>query len=190
LVHLHGILCTSWILLFALQARLIATRQTGLHRRVGFAGAGLAVAIVLVGTLTTVASARNGHSPSAAIAPLSFMAIPLFTIIAFGLLVALAVALRRDGGTHKRLMLIATVTILSPAIARLPFAFIEHGGPPVFFALTDLLAVVCAGYDGWMRGSLHRAWLWGGALLLGSQLGSLLAAPSGPWLSFARWLTA
>lgn len=190
LVHWHGLLCTSWIALFGLQVGLVSTRRTPLHRRVGTCGAVLALAMVGVGMVTAVVAARHGHTPSEAIPPLSFLAIPLFNIATFAVLVAFAVALRRDAPSHKRLMLLATIGILAPAIARFPFEFIQHGGAPLFFALTDLLAAAAIVCDAKAQGHVPAIWYKGGALLVGLQIVSLIAAPSGWWLVVAHWLTA
>lgn len=190
LVHLHGLVFTAWVMLFAVQVRLVMTGRVALHRRVGSFGAGLALAMVLLGVITAVVAARLGHTPSAAIPPLSFLAIPLFNIAAFGLLVGGGVWQRRNPATHKRLMLIATLCILAPAIARLPLGIIQTGGPPVFFGLTDLLWLACLAYDGLTRRRVHAAWLVGGGVMLASQAGSLLVATSAPWLACARWLTS
>src|SRR5687767_3050526 len=37
LLHVHGFVFTSWIVLFLVQARLVAARRIGLHRRLGYA---------------------------------------------------------------------------------------------------------------------------------------------------------
>src|SRR5690349_14109048 len=38
LFHLHGALFTAWMLFFVLQAYLVASRRTALHRRTGWIG--------------------------------------------------------------------------------------------------------------------------------------------------------
>lgn len=190
LVHWHALLFTSWIALFGLQVGLVRTRRTSLHRQVGAFGAVLALLMLVIGSVTAVVSARQGHTPSEAIPPLSFLAIPLFNIVTFAVLVGCGVWPRRDPPSHKRLMLLATICILAPAIARFPFDFIRHGGPPVFFALTDLLVVAGVVYDAKVHGRVPTVWLKGGALLLALQIAGLLAAPTGWWLTVARWLTA
>src|SRR6476469_4975410 len=48
-VALHALCGSAWVLLFLLQAVLVATRRTNLHRRVGVAGAVIAVAFVITG---------------------------------------------------------------------------------------------------------------------------------------------
>lgn len=39
LVHFHGIIMTSWVLLFVAQVSLVAARRTKTHQRLGVAGA-------------------------------------------------------------------------------------------------------------------------------------------------------
>ena len=35
LVHLHGVVMTVWVALFIIQVRLVASRRTNIHRRLG-----------------------------------------------------------------------------------------------------------------------------------------------------------
>ena len=87
LVHLHGILFTSWILLFLTQTSLIAARRTDLHRRLGVAGGVLAVLMLVVGYLTAVEAARRGVTPPGGPPPLVFLSVPLGTLVVFAILV-------------------------------------------------------------------------------------------------------
>jgi hypothetical protein len=63
LVHLHGGLATAWLLLFVAQTSLVSVGRTDLHRRVGPAGAALAVLFVIVGYATSITAARKGVTP-------------------------------------------------------------------------------------------------------------------------------
>ncbi len=58
-LHFHGMLFTSWILLFVTQTTLVAAKRTDLHRRLGIVGALLAVAMLVVGTAVAVAAAKR-----------------------------------------------------------------------------------------------------------------------------------
>ena len=100
---------------------------------------------------------------------MSFLVIPLSDILMFSILVAAGFYYRRQSETHKRLMLLATLAILAPAIARLPFAFIPANGPLAFFGLTDSVLLACIFYDIVSRQRLHPAYLWGGLFLVASQ---------------------
>lgn len=186
LVHVHGIVMTSWVLLFVAQIGLVASRRTKVHQRLGVLGGVLAALVVLVGVLTAVSSAARGLPPTPP--PLESLAIPLGDMLVFGILVAVALYFRRRFEIHKRLMLLASLTLLAPAIARLPLKFIETGGPFVFFGLTDLCVIACVAFDTIKNRRLHPAFAWGTILFIGSQPLRLMLAGTDLWLSFASSL--
>ena len=187
LVHLHGMLFTSWILLFLTQTSLIAARRTDLHRRLGIAGGVVAVLMLVVGYLTAVEAARRGMTPPGGPPPLVFLSVPLGALVAFATLVGAGLYNRRRSETHKRLMLLATIVLLTPAIARM--RFIGEGGPPVAMAGTCLFVVACLVYDRAAHGRVHPAFLWGGLFVILSFPVRLATGRTGPWLSIAEWLT-
>ncbi len=82
----HGIVMTLWFGLFLVQARLVASGRTALHRRLGVLGGLLAVGVVIVGVSLGIQAARQGHSPGPP--PLIFLGIPLFDMLVFTILVA------------------------------------------------------------------------------------------------------
>lgn len=186
LLHVHAFAFTSWIVLFLVQTRLVAGRRLALHRRLGYGAAGLAVAMVVLGVMAAVDAARRGAAPPGGPPPLVFMIIPFADMAIFSTLVAAGMWFRNRAETHKRLMLVSTIAILTAAIARWPGVL--AGGPLAFFALTDLFVVVGMVYDKMTRGRVHPAYWWGGGLLLGSQIGRLALSGTGAWLAFATWL--
>lgn len=186
LVHVHGLVMTLWIALFVTQVGLVAARRTDLHRKLGAAGAALAAVVVLVGIATAIEGARRGVSPGPP--PLVFLAIPISVALVFGLFVATAIALRRRSDFHKRLMLLASIAILTPAIARLPIESLHAGGIVAFFAATDLLALACVAWDTARNRRLHPAFGWGVLFLILSHPAQLLLAGSAFWMSVATRL--
>jgi hypothetical protein len=186
LVHLHGALFTGWVVLFIVQTALVASHRVAVHRRLGVAGAMLAAAMVVAGTSIAIAGAARGSAP-AGVDPLAFLAIPIFDMILFTTFVAAALALRRDKEAHKRLMLLAYVSIVVAAVARLPGVL--GLGPPAFFGLSFLFVVVAGIYDFLSRRRVHRVYLWGGALIAASVPVRLAISGTGAWRSLARLLT-
>ncbi|MDQ3805998.1 MAG: hypothetical protein M3416_19480 [Acidobacteriota bacterium] len=189
LLHLHGVVFTSWLVLSLVQTTLIAARRVNVHRRLGIIGAVVAVLMVVVGTLTAIIRARLVEVPPGAPSPLVFLTIPLGDMLVFAGLVGAGFYFRRRGDVHKRLMLLATISILPAATARLPFAFIQQVGPLAFFGLADLFIVPCLLYDLVARGRVHSATAWGGLLIVASHPLRLLIGGTQAWLSFADWLT-
>lgn len=184
----HGILFSAWIVLFIAQTTLVATKRTRIHMRLGIVGGVLAVLMILVGTYTALVRAK-GPSPLPDINPLSFLTIPLGDILIFAILVGAAFYFRRRLDIHKRLMLLATITLLPAAVARLPIGFIETGGPFVFYGLSDLFIVPMIIFDIVTRGRPHRATLIGGALLVASHPLRMVIGVTNAWISFATWIT-
>jgi len=115
---------------------------------------------------------------------LAFTIVPFATVIVFPLLVGIALFYRRQPEAHKRLMLIATLELVTAGVARIPGA----GSMPFFFVLTDggLLAIFV--YDVITRGRPHAATLWGGLFLIASQYIRVTAGGSAAWIAFARML--
>ncbi|MGO9255473.1 MAG: hypothetical protein ACLQU1_04115 [Bryobacteraceae bacterium] len=184
----HGAIFVSWTILFLVQTVLVARRRTHLHRRLGVAGAVLAGAMVIAGTAIAIVSLRYNFAHGN-LGALSFFAIPVGDMVVFPVLVAAALVLRRQSEMHKRLMLLATISILDAAVARWPVAIMTKG-PPAFFAVTDLFIMAGVVFDIASRGRVHRAYIWGGLLIVGSQLLRLAVWHTAGWIAFAKMLAA
>jgi hypothetical protein len=188
LLVLHGTIMTLWLALFILQVSLVGAGRTDLHRRLGVSGAVLFALVLGVGFATAIAGARRGASPAPEVPPLAFMAIPMVDLVVFALLVGTALWKRRKPATHKRLMLLGTLAILAPGIARIPVGFIQKGGLPVVFGLTIVAVLVAVAVDTVRQRRLHPACGWGGALVVVSVPLRVMLAGSPVWLRFATWL--
>jgi hypothetical protein len=173
--------------LLLIQTSLVAAGRTDIHRRLGYFGAAIATLMPVVGITAALDAARRGSAPPG-IPPLAFLTVPVGDILVFSILVACGFYWRRKPETHKRLMLLATLSVLVAAVARLPFAFILRTGPLAFFGLTDLFLVAFVFYDVSTRRRVHPVYLWGGLLLVASQPLRLLIVGTNAWLSFAHWL--
>ncbi len=123
--------------------------------------------MVIVGTNAGI-TAMRGRFPAEGDAALSFLTTPLFSMVAFAALVAAAIRLRRDPQTHKRLMLLATISILDAAVARLPFEFLRSSTWN-YIPTTDVFLGAAILYDLVSRRTVHRAYIWGGLLLVIEQ---------------------
>jgi hypothetical protein len=183
----HGVLFTAWLALLVVQPALVAARRTDLHRKLGWLGAGLAVAMVVLGIVGALTAARRPTGFfGIPVPPLQFLIVPFFDMVLFPTLVALAIARRRDTQSHKRLMLLASVNLLAAGIARWPFA-VMVAGPPMYFGLADLFIVALVAWDLASRGRVHPVTLWGGLAIVVSQPLRLVLMGTDAWLAFARW---
>lgn len=183
LVHVHGVVMTLWFALFVLQVRLIAARRTALHRRVGVLGVVLALLVLGVGTLTAIEAARRGHFPGP---PLKFLAVPLGDMLVFASFVSLGLAYRQRPDIHRRMMTLASVGILTAALARLGLP----GGILGPITATIAILAVCVAADTLAHRRLHRAFALGALLIALSWPLRLWLSGTPAWERFASWLVA
>jgi len=109
-------------------------------------------------------------------------------MVIFAVLIGLALYFRRKLDVHKRLMLLAAINLLTPAIARIPLDFIITGGPLAFFGLTDLVLLACVAFDTVKHRRLHPVFLWGSIFLIAMQPLRLLLAQTNAWMNVAAAL--
>jgi hypothetical protein len=185
-LYLHGSILTTWFLWLVSQTWLVRTGRTAQHRRMGVAGAIVAAAVTFAGPMASfglISRVRAAGVPwdadmSGLLGPqmqgvkmLDFFSGVIwgnfFSIAIFAALVWSAVILRRRPQAHKRLMLLASIAIIAPAlgrISRIPYLGGEAGPMPAIVFL-GLLAMVF-GYDLRTRRRLHPATLCGGGLII------------------------
>jgi asparagine N-glycosylation enzyme membrane subunit Stt3 len=111
----------------------------------------------------------------------------MFDMGLFATFVTLALLRRRDKEAHKRLMLLAYVSIITAAVARLPG--ILPLGPPGFFGLSFLFVITAGVYDRLSRGTVHKVYWWGGALIAVSVPVRLAVSGTAAWRALAVLLT-
>lgn len=188
LLHLHGAVYSLWMLLLVTQTTLISRGHVAWHRRLGFAGIALGASMIVLGTAVAITRTASGAIRDVGPPPLAFFAVPIFGMLVFASLFGAAVLLRRKSAAHKRLMLLATLELVTAAVSRLPF--VENWGPIGFFGVTDLFVLAVILYDLATLKRIHPATVWGGLFFMLSQPLRLIVGGSAPWLSFATWLTS
>ncbi len=189
LLHLHGLVMTSWFVLFATQTWLVEAHRVGLHRRLGIFGALLAATILIVGAAVVTINAREGRVPPAAPVPVVVI-LSYANLMAFGVLVRAAICFRRRSEFHKRLMLLATLNLLPAAVSRIPLHFIESGGLLTVFGLPDLFIVGCVAYDTLRHRRLHPAFAWGALWSVGWLFVAIKLGGTSAWIRFTNWLVS
>ena len=180
MVHAHALLFFGWTAFYVLQSALIAGRSVALHRRLGWIGAGWAVAIVLVGITTTIMMVRRGTTPFF-FEPAFFLVMNSLTALLFGGLVTAAISMRRRTDWHRRLLLCAMAALTGPAWGRLlpmplmiPWAAWGVFVAVMLFPLAGMIA------DLRRTGVVHPAWWWGTGAILAVQVAMGALASSAP----------
>lgn len=188
IVHVHGLVFTAWMLLYALQTGLVARRNVALHRTIGYAAISLAVLVVALGFATAIVTATPTPTPGRIAPPIIF---PFFAVSMFGILCAAGVALRRRPQHHKRLMMLATLSLVVTPGARIGRMIGVALPPPIVgMAITDLFVAALVLFDLKTRGRLHPATILGGAAFVLSQPLRVAIAALPAWQTFAASIGA
>jgi hypothetical protein len=188
IVHIHGAVLTAWFLLLVVQTTLISRRHVRLHRRVGYAGMGVAALVVVVGFLVVLEHLARSFPPSDhKIVTGGGSLGTVLDIIVFGVLVGFAYGFRNNPAAHKRLILIGTIGILPPALTRMPAPAFLAGHFQMALVVTYVLVLLIVAYDLISQRRVHPATIGGGLFhvaLLNAWTGMLLAN-SGLWFALA-----
>ena len=129
----HAFAMSSWTILLIVQSTLVYRGKLRQHRALGWLGAALAVAVVILGSMMGILSAH--YNPQAYMmfsGPKFFLMEMLTEIGLFGILVAVAVAYRARPEIHRPFMLTATIVIMSGALARVPLIDLLAITPPLY----------------------------------------------------------
>jgi hypothetical protein len=191
LVHLHAILFSSWVILFGVQAGLITGKRYDVHRALGGAALFLAISVLVIGVWTSVYSARLGNTPPGWANKEAFLPVPLIGMALFAGFVTAGFLWRRRSDFHKRLMLLGTIAMLVPALARIMRMTDWPLLPPGVWGALIVLNVYLAAlviFDLRQIGKVHPVTLFGVGIHLLSWPGRLYVGYAEPWQAFARWL--
>lgn len=200
-LYLHGAALTAWFFGVFVQTLLIAGRNADAHRRLGWCLVGLAVLVVAVSLFTSLNTVPRRIAAGATLADLEprvrFIAeviwSNLLALATFVTLLTIGVLRRRDAAAHRRLMLLASLTLLSPSLTRI-FGFSIFAGfdthlLSTFGVFTLVLPLVV--YDLISTKRIHPATLFGGALFIGQKaLAMFVIAASAPGQALVRGLAS
>lgn len=193
-VHVHAVITVAWLGLLTSQTLLIRKRKLRLHRKWGAAGAALATAVVLVGLWAALAFEKLAMSTPER-RP-HFLAIEWSNIIEFAGLAAAAIIVRKRASAHKRLILLATLSLTPAAFNRAigkPFLHPLLGSGVwqtwiQIFSLTDVMVLGIGLYDWRKRERVQPAWALGAFWILTGQLTASWLFYNPAWKAFAAWI--
>jgi uncharacterized membrane protein YozB (DUF420 family) len=207
LTIIHGMVAGAWLLLFLAQAMLVATGRTSIHRRLGAIAPALTLVMVVLIFQTTIELVHRGYDLSGdVLRPAAVPGAPVPSVaevdgglngfvsaLNFGVLVAAGWWYRRRPEIHKRLMLVALLSLTSVPLLHLA-GYVIGRWPDLFgpasvapFA-ANLLLFAGAVHDKVTRGRIHPISVWVPVALIAVMLIASAVAPSAPWRQFSAWL--
>jgi hypothetical protein len=196
ILYVHAAVFTAWMLLLTAQVLLVLRDRINWHRTLGWFMAGWACLMGVLGPWAAMASdAANLSTPGNALEP-QFLSVNIVDIVGFLLLLAWGIALRKNPAAHKRMMILATISLADPGYSRFSGWLwpTEPTSITVWFFYTFygnvLLIVLMAAWD-WARGRLIRSFVIGAAATLAAEVAATVLYFWGPWKALTLgWVQA
>lgn len=154
LVSVHGTLMVGWYILFVVQSRLMLDRKHRAHRFLGLCSIALVIAMVGTGVVVAANFSQETGRRATFIADIGI----LFNFVSLYAVSVWAV-IRGHFEAHKRLMLIASLSMIGPALSRaLDVVAVSRMAATVVYPL--ILVALPLIYDRRTQGKLHKASFW------------------------------
>ena len=167
ILYVHVALFVGWLVLLLVQTGLVQAQRVNLHRRIGLGSVGFGAALVIAGVWVSIVMARieaGQGDPQAG----PFLIVPFADMVFFALLFGLGVWYRRKVEMHRRLMLMAAITLTGAAFGRFPAFIVPHGG--WFYLAIDVFIFLGVIRDLLVQRRVHPVYLVGLPLLMTGQL--------------------
>lgn len=192
-IHAHAALFFAWTLFFLAQAILVAQGRTPAHRAWGMFGVALAGAMVFSGIVASVANLALllGTPRDRVVVGTSILGIT--SMILFTVFLTAAVANIRRPEWHKRLMVLATFSIMQAVVTRyillIPDIIQPHRAL-IGAVITDLMLLAVILLDARITRRVHPVYLAGGAFLLFVQIVRSPVTHTPFWREACQWLAS
>lgn len=205
ITYLHAVFFYGWTLLFLWQTRLAASGRLARHRELGLLGVAMATGMLFVGLGLAINSLKRAEAAGFGASARAFSIVSVTGITLFAVLVAIAIRNVKKPEVHKRLMLVATASILQAAVGRWFLLFLAPPRPPGLIGpmppppvavsvlpglLVDLLIVAGMIHDRRTRGHVHRVYWIAGAAVLAVQVLRVPISSTSAWTQVTTWLLA
>ena len=164
LLWIHGAAFSGWVAFYTFQSALVRTHHVKWHRFMGWFGAGLGALMVPLGITIAIIMGRFDavqlHQPDP-----TFLSIPFYDMAAFAVLVSLAIAWRKKPELHRRLLFIATCSLLDAPFGRFDFIFNHR----LFFVFLDLVTLLGVARDLLVSRRVHAVYRYALPMLIIGQ---------------------
>jgi hypothetical protein len=182
-LYIHAIVFPAWVVFFIVQSALIRSHNVRVHRRLGWFGVALAVAILVVGAWTAISIVRFSIEQKDPFDSVAFTIVQVMDLACFAVPFALAIYWRKKPQFHRRLMLIASCALVDAAFGRFPAL-------PLVFAPAGVDALICLGVirDLIVERRVHKVYLYALPILVVCQVVAMetFVHASPWWMNFAN----
>jgi len=195
IVALHGAVFSVWLLLLTAQVLLVLGDRVAWHRKLGWFAAAWACLMAVMGPWAAMAS-QAVNLRNAPLGDPQFISVNIVDLVGFLILLAWGIALRKNPAAHRRMMMLATISLADPGFDRFS-SWVWPNEPAsviVWFFYTfygnALLIVLMLAWD-WWRGRLVRSLVVGSVALLAAEYVATVLYFWGPWKALTLgWVQA
>ncbi len=194
-LHVHGATVTAWFIWLIVQASLVNVNRVNVHRRIGMLGAVIGAAVIPAGLMATLQFVPRLPEMGFDFEQASWFITwivwaNLHMLLGFVAFLATALILRRRTDIHKRLMLLATISLMPPPLARIAqnLGYMLEQETIFVTAIWLLLLVPILVYDLVTAKRVHPATAIGGLCFLLVVFGPILIAGTDFAQNFVRGL--
>lgn len=166
LLYVHAAVFFGWLVFYIVQSALVRSRNTNIHKRLGWFGVALGVAMVMLGASTAITMSRLHLEQDHFCLADSSPAVPLFDITCFAVLFALAIVWRKRSEFHRRLIFVASCVLTAAGFGRFPAHVLS---PDLFYVAADCLILLGIARDLIVTGRVHSVYAWSLPLLVAGQ---------------------
>jgi hypothetical protein len=195
LLHLHAAVFTIWMFLITAQVLLVVRDRVDLHRKLGWLLVAWACLMAVMGPAAAYTAAII-HDKAKGPSPHPLFAIQAVNIGCFLVLFAIGIAMRKNNAAHKRMMILANVSLAPPGFARLIEYFYRFAPSSPLGGFGYIFygnIVLIAGMLGWdlYRGRLVRSHVLASIALLTCDFFASVLYFWPPWSNLTlQWVTA
>lgn len=185
-LQLHGLVLTLWVVLFIVQARLIAVGRRRLHMSLGIAGMILAAVVIATTYEAAIEAVQAGVGRGGIGVDRLWSNVLVLTL--FGLFVGLGVWFRKRPERHRAFMLLAMIAVIGPGVTRAVALIFGHGIRDSHIPVESALVLLALLYDWIARRRPSWVLLCGGLLLITTQATRRLVGASELWAQIGNLL--
>lgn len=192
IVHVHAVITTIWLLIVTTQVLLVEVNNVKLHRKLGWFAAGWAMVLVFFAAWGEMSwEATNLHTPGDTPA---FLSISMGGLISFAVLITWGILLRKNIAAHRRMVMLANLSIASAGFIRLMGMFkvqVESviGNLFYFYGATLFITLLMFLWD-LKKGRVMRQFVIGSGFVVAMQLVSVVLFLNPAWKDFAEGIIA
>jgi hypothetical protein len=195
LLHLHAAVYTLWMFLITSQVLLVVRDRVDLHRKLGWLLVAWACLMGIMGPVA-VYSAAMMSVKAYGLFPHPLIAVQAVNLGGFLILFAIGLRLRKNSAAHKRMMILANVSLAPPGFSRILESLYSIRPQSLLtgflygFYGNILLIALMLGWDLY-RGRLIRSHVLGSLALLSFDFLAAFLYGWKPWGDLTlQWVTA